>query len=138
MNTLVVYYSRSGKVKEEAISQAKEINADTAEIVCRTCYKGVFGFVKAGYHSVRKHCPVIEPIDIKSYEKIIICGPVWAGTVASPIRSFLTNFKGFFPSLEYIIMHEGPDKYENVTAEMDSICGKKNTPTKSLMTKKNK
>jgi flavodoxin len=53
MNTLVVYYSRTGKTRFVAEKVVAELKADIEEIVDLKNRKGRFGFLKAGYDATR-------------------------------------------------------------------------------------
>jgi len=127
MRMLIVYYSRSGKVKKMAEKSALSRGADLLEIKDTVRRKGPVGYMKAGYQAMKKRSTPIARIDadISSYDKIIICGPVWAGSIACPIRTFLNKYKDQIKEVEYILMHASKDNhYDEIFEEMDRILGK--------------
>ena len=136
-NTLVVYYSRTGNVKKLAQNIAEKRDADIYEIVDLINRNGIIGFIRSGYHGLRKKCTAIGParIELKNYKTIIICGPVWAGNIASPVRSFLTQYSDDMAKakIEYVIMRGDKNKkYTSVFKQMDRILGKVNESATSV------
>ncbi len=127
MRVLIVYYSRSGKVKEMAEKAAVSRGADIVEIKDTVKRGGPVGFIKSGYQAARKKSIPIARIDtdIAAYERVVVCSPVWAGTMASPIRAFLEKFKYQINEAEYMLMHASrKNNYDEVFDEMDRILGK--------------
>ncbi|MDP4109009.1 MAG: flavodoxin [Bacillota bacterium] len=127
MRVLVVYYSRSGNVKKTAEKAAASRNADLLEIKDTVNRKGPVGYIKSGYHAVKKKSTPIGRIDtdISSYDRVVICGPVWAGTMASPVRTFLQKYKSQIREAEYMLLHASKDNnYDGIFEEMDVILGK--------------
>lgn len=86
---LVAYYSRSGITKRVAEYLSRSFGFDLDEISSGS-RKGLFGYVKSGYESASNKKPRIffnkNPDD---YDLVIVGTPVWAGTVSSPVRSYL-------------------------------------------------
>lgn len=93
MKTLVVYYSLEGNTRWAAEQIAGKIGADTLRLVPKTAYpdKGFKKFLFGGKSAVMKETPELEPykVDIKQYERIVLATPVWAGTLAPPLRTFI-------------------------------------------------
>ena len=98
MKALVVVYSRSGRTLEVGRRIAEELSADLEIIEERQSRKGIFGFVRSGYEALRKKTPPIaEPKrDPRDYDIVIAGSPIWAGRMASPIRTYLSRFGGIF------------------------------------------
>ena len=97
MSTLVVYFSFTGSTKFIAEKIAKTMNADIAQLKTSKEYPAD-GFKKYffGGKSVifgEKPDLVNEPIDWNRYDTIIIGTPVWAGSFAPPIKSFISQYK---------------------------------------------
>jgi flavodoxin len=126
VKTLVVYYSRTGKVKKAALSLAKELNADICEIEDNESRKGIFGFIKSGRQAVKNKLADIKPIkgDLKDYELVVLCSQVWAGKISSPARAFLNEYKSDINFISYLLMHGAKTEYIEVMDEMDAIVGK--------------
>ncbi len=97
MSTLVVYFSFTGSTKFIAEKIAETMNADIAQLKTSKEYPAD-GFKKYffGGKSVifgEKPDLVNEPIDWNRYDTIIIGTPVWAGSLAPPIKSFISQYK---------------------------------------------
>ena len=127
MKTLVVYYSRAGKVKMAAAALAKELNADICEIIDKDKRKGVFGFIRSGKGGRKKELADIEPLksDLNEYELIVLCSQIWAGDISCPTRAFLTTYKNDIKDISYLILHMANKEYQEVFDEMDVLVGKK-------------
>jgi multimeric flavodoxin WrbA len=133
---IVVYYSRAGHVAAAAKNYARQNGADILEIRDLVSRKGVFGFVRAGMQAVRKQTTPIAPItvDLAQYDRVVVCSPVWAGTMACPVRTFLTRYGSSLREVEYLIMRAAKtDDYACVFDEMDAVCGKKRVKAVSLI-----
>jgi len=91
MNTVVVYYSRSGSTKNAAGIIAGKLGCERIEIINSDPRKGIFGFLKSGMEAASKKIVKIAPLeqDFSVYDRVIVCTPVWANNMSSPIRSFL-------------------------------------------------
>ena len=95
MKTLIVYYSLEGNTKMIAEKIAEKTGADLLEIRSKKDYptKGPAKFIVGGKDAAFKVCPEIEKPEknVKEYEAVIIGTPVWDGTIAPPIRSYLRD-----------------------------------------------
>ena len=93
MKTLIVYYSLEGNTRWAAERIAEKLDADTLRLVPKAAYpdKGFKKFLFGGKSAVMKETPELEPyvVDLAQYERIILATPVWAGTMAPPLRAFL-------------------------------------------------
>lgn len=112
MKVALVYYSMSGntefaaeKIKNVMTEKASAANGgegltggfsiDLIKIEPEKAYpdKGAKKFLFGGKAAVMGEKPVLKEynFDPSKYDTIIIGSPVWAGTMAPPIRSFVTN-----------------------------------------------
>lgn len=95
MKTLIVYYSLEGSTKMIAEKLAGKMGADLLEIRSVKEYpvKGPSKFLVGGKDAAFNVCPEIEKfsVNVKKYDAIIIGTPVWNGTIAPPVRSFLRD-----------------------------------------------
>jgi flavodoxin len=89
MKILVVYYSRSGRSRKVAQVIAQTLNADLQEITPLKGYKGLFGFIRAGFQATRGKTPAIKPMekDWSAYDLIVFGTPIWASRMSSPLRA---------------------------------------------------
>ena len=95
MKTLIVFYSRTGFTKKLALALAAKLQADTEELVDNTSRKGIMGWLKGGRDAVKKFMTVISPAqkDPALYDLVVLGSPVWAGTMAPALRTYLTQQK---------------------------------------------
>lgn len=91
-NTVVVYYSRSGNTKNAAGIIAGKLGCERIEIINPDRRRGLFGFLRSGMEAASRKIVPIAPIeqDFSVYSRVILCTPVWAKNMSSPMRSFLT------------------------------------------------
>lgn len=93
--TLVAYFSLTGNTKNAAEIVAKETNADLYEIELVTPYPSEY---KDQIELAKKELdegilPPIKPWpeNINEYDVVFVGSPVWWGTMATPVRTFLTS-----------------------------------------------
>ena len=93
MKAAIVYYSMSGNTKLVAEQMAADLNADLIPLVPIKTYPDS-GFKKifwGGKSAVMGEKPKLEPyaFDASAYDQVVFGSPVWAGTFAPPLRTFL-------------------------------------------------
>jgi len=95
---LVVVYSRTGRTLAVGEKIAARLGADIERIAEPRERRGIFGFVRSGYEALReKKPPIVEPKrDPSRYDIVIVGTPIWAGRMASPMRTYLSRFAGGF------------------------------------------
>jgi len=93
MKILVVYYSNKGSNKYLAEKISKSLSCELAEIKPRI---NIFLMLLMNIHLG------IKPIknNIKEYDRIILCGPIWVGKFIAPLRSFI---KKYYDSIHKLI-----------------------------------
>lgn len=132
MKTLVVYYSRKGYVEKIADAKIKaereagnEVDFLSLETISNTVgYDGLRNcLVKIATGGEMELFPY--ETDVASYDKVIICTPVWGGKVALPMKAFLTKEKHNITHFEYVIVHFLDGNMSAVADEMDVILRKK-------------
>lgn len=90
MKALVVYYSKSGNNAYLAQKIASSINADIEKItpiINAFPLVMILSMLKAGT-GIRK-CKN----DISQYDKVILCGPIWAGFLCSALLDFIKRYR---------------------------------------------
>ena len=92
---LVLYYSQTGNTKAVATEMATRLGADIEEIVPVQIYDGDFqATIERGKKELDEGaCPEIQPLktDVANYDVIFIGYPVWFGTYAPPVITFLNQ-----------------------------------------------
>ena len=99
---LVVYFSWSDAANTEKVAAmiAKTAGADTERLIPVKAYSRVYKEVIArGKAEIqgKKNCPVKKfGKDLKNYDTVFVGTPIWFGTYAPPVRTFLqeNNLKG--------------------------------------------
>ncbi len=121
MNSLVVYYSRTGITKKVGESIANQIDADIEEIVSQVKYGGKIGFAKAGKHALSQKIIDIGELkhDPADYDVVYLGCPVWAGKAASPLISYLDKNEGKFREVKFFLTAMSTE-FEKAFAEMES------------------
>lgn len=91
--TLVIYYSQTSNTKAVAQEIATKLGADLEEIVPVELYDGDFqATVERGKKELDEgNYPEIQPLksNVADYEVVFVGYPVWFGTYAPPIFTFL-------------------------------------------------
>lgn len=107
--TLVVYYSRSGATRAVANQLAALLDADAEEIVDPTPRRGVIGFLRSGIEARRRRVPPIAPSKRSpgDYDLVVVGTPIWAETLASPVRAYLRRHRGQFRALAFFCTRGG-------------------------------
>ena len=97
MKIAVVYYSFDGNSAVVAAQLAERLNVDTIRIKLKDEKKrrGFFKFFWGGAMVVFNKIPELKPLtfDPAAYDLIILGAPVWAGSLAPPMKGFLSSAK---------------------------------------------
>lgn len=95
MKTAVVYYSMMGNSRYVAQKVAEALGADMIPLTPVKAYpdSGFRMFFWGGKSAVMGEKPKLEPyaFDASAYDLVILGGPVWAGTFAPPLRTFMAE-----------------------------------------------
>ncbi len=93
MKAAVVYFSLEGNTKYAAERIAEEFHADLIPLVPARKYpRGRFSkYFWAGKSAVFREAPILEACRFEAdrYDLILLGTPIWAGTLAPPLRTFL-------------------------------------------------
>ena len=98
MKTAVVYFSWSGNTRFAAETIAKKVGADLFEIKAEAPYNSNF---QKCCDEARPECygkklrPIksIEGLDLAKYDMVFVGTPNWWGTMAPPVRTWVTQNK---------------------------------------------
>lgn len=97
MKNLIVYYSYEGNCEEIAKAIQEATKGDILKLIPKKekKTKSLFRFVWGGMQVYMTKTPELEPynINLNDYDNIFIGSPVWFGTYAPPINTFLKNNK---------------------------------------------
>lgn len=94
-NTLVLYYSQTGTTKTVADELQKLLNADIDSIVAVDSYGYDYNATIDRWRKEREDSVkvAIKPLtkNINDYDTIFLGFPIWGGTFASPVATFLSD-----------------------------------------------
>ena len=93
---MVVYFSWSGNTRFAAETIAKKAGATTFEIKAETPYNSDFNMCcdeakPECYGKKLRPIKAIDGLDISKYDMIFVGSPNWWGTLAPPVRTWLTQ-----------------------------------------------
>lgn len=132
MKALIVFYSRSGITKKVSEKIRSSLSCDMEEILEPRGRKGFFGFIRSCYQAVfKKLSEIKEPErDLSDYDIVIIGTPTWAGTMSTPVRTYLTTEKNKIREAAFFAT-SGNGKEQRIFRAMEKLVGKK--PVAALM-----
>jgi flavodoxin len=121
---LVVHYSRTGHTKQLAQQIAGALGADLEAISDRTHRSGAIGFLRSAYEAIRGRQPDIAPPahDPAAYAMVVIGTPIWSGSMASPIRSYLARHRDALHAVAFFCTCGGSGG-ERAFDRMSRACG---------------
>jgi flavodoxin len=125
MNALVVYYSRTGNTRKAGKAIARRLECGEVEIAERKDRTGAGGYFRAGLDAMRRRSTPIEAIDtdIKAVDLVVVGTPVWAFTVAPPVRAFLEQHAGEIGRIAFFCTMGGSGDRRAFRA-MEDLAGK--------------
>ena len=135
-NILMVYYSFEGNVEFVSQEIAKELSVDLFRIepAKEPPRRGPGKFFAGGRDAILKHYPEINKCsyNLSDYHTMIIASPVWAGTYAPAIGSFLRDCK-FQGKRIYLIASCSSGKADKMLLTLeDSLIGNNVVETLTL------
>ncbi len=133
MRSLVVFYSRTGTTSLIANKIAALLGADTDRILSRAAYDGSWGFLSGVFHSLTDRQVALEEAKVApaNYDVVVVGGPVWAGRIACPVRTYLREHRSHLKNMAYFVTQGGPSPGRSLT-QMATISGGRPIATLSL------
>ena len=94
-DTLLIYYSRTGKTEIVAETIKTQLNPFVLQIKEIKDRSGTWGYMTAAYDAFMHNHSAIQPekIDMTAYEKIIVASPVWSWNLCTPIHTLFEKNK---------------------------------------------
>jgi menaquinone-dependent protoporphyrinogen IX oxidase len=122
---LVIFFSRSGTTRRIATTLSAMLGGSVEEIVEDRGRGGFLGYCRSVIEARRKRLPNILSArnDPSSFDLVVIGTPVWAWSVSSPVRAYLTANKGRLPAVAFFCTLGGAGS-ETAFAQMQDIVGK--------------
>ena len=118
------------------LSLAAKLQADVEELVDNTSRKGIIGWLKGGRDAVKKFMTVISPAqkDPAQYDLVVVGSPVWAGTMAPALRTYLTQQKAKVKKSACFCTMGGSGD-QGLFTQVEDILGQKPLATLTVKTK---
>jgi len=93
---LIVYFSLGGNTERVATNLAARLDADVEKIREQTGRRGLFGYLRAAFDSLRERPALLGDIGKRAadYDLTIVGTPVWAGKITPAVRTYLTTIRG--------------------------------------------
>lgn len=122
MKILVVFYSRSGTTAKVARALASQLGAEIEEIREEKSRKGVKGYLQSAWEAGKKTMPSLKPSekDPARYDLVVVGTPVWVGTIASPVRTYLDANKDKFSRLAFFTT-QGGAQTQRVVGDLEAV-----------------
>jgi len=121
MKTLIVYYSFTHNNEVLAQELQKQLECDLLKIEDLKKRKGFSIFLDLLFN--RKPAIKFDPVTLTDYDRIIFIAPIWAGKIAMPLKTFLTNERAKITHYSFITLCGGGNKnqHNKITQELTSI-----------------
>lgn len=126
MNSLVVFYSRTGNTKKVAVKVSEIFKADVEELIDKKNRNGLIGLFLCLRDVTLKKLTKINSIkkDPNKYDLIIIGTPVWAGNMSPAVRTYLSEQKKKLKNVAFFCTMGGSGD-ERCFNNMEELIGKK-------------
>ena len=123
--SLVVFYSRTGFTRTVAEALASALGADLEELVDTKNRAGVLGYLRAQWDGGLRRLTQLHPMgrDPAGYELVVIGTPVWMGSMSSPVRTFLAQYRAALKRVAFFCTYLGSGP-ERTFRHMAAACGK--------------
>ena len=85
----VYYFTRTGNCRKIAEGIAAQTAGTCREITDHKNWKGIGGYIKAGYYASMRRKVEVKYEKPAEGETVYLCFPIWAGTFPPAVRSFI-------------------------------------------------
>lgn len=111
MKKIIVYYSFEGNTEMYAKALADSIDAEVLKLktIKEHKSKGFTKFLWGGSMAVMNRKPKLEKyeFDPSKYDLIILASPVWAGSFAPPLKTFIEREDLLAKNIAFFYTHQG-------------------------------
>ncbi len=134
---LIVYYSRTGVTKRLAESLHHAMDSDIEELVDTKDRSGTIWYLLAGKEATLKKLTTIKTpkFDPADYDILLIWTPVRAFTMASAVRTYITDHHKNFPKKIAFFCTQSWSGHERTFRHMAELSQKKPAATADFLTK---
>ena len=128
-HSIIIYYSWSGSTEYIAKQIARLCGADLLQLFPTEAYPVNYSKCvdQARIETRTGFCPPLESfeIDLSQYDTVFIGSPIWCGTYASPIRTFLRSYDLSGKTVYPFCTHGGGGE-KNFSAHIKEACSSSN------------
>ena len=124
MNPMVVYYSRTGNTEMVAEGLAEALACPVEKVNDGVKRSGLLGWLRSGKQAAKGETSELEPLKhtLGDFDLVIIGTPVWAGTMSTPVKSFLEVHQDALPEVAFFCT-AGGDNTTKTFIDMEDCCG---------------
>ena len=135
-DVLCIYYSRSGHTRRAVKEIAEALDAEIVAISDERDRSGWKGYLRSGMDAMKTSTKPLRPFEtakpLEEYKLVIVGSPVWAGRMASPIRSLLKRRGLELHRVAYVVTRSSTQRSEEVYDQMDLYTAEKHLLEVSL------
>lgn len=127
MKTLIVYYSKTGTTKKLAQMLAKELNADTEELIDKKKRSGIIGWIIGGRDGMKRIPTQIATVQKNpaNYDMVLIGGPLWGFKGVAPAsRTYLLQNKDKIKKIALFMTRGGNASSDPALEDLKKVYGK--------------
>lgn len=118
---LIVYFSKTGNSKFIAEKLANLLDADLREARASMQSIGwMFLFSALGW-KIRTN---LKPEDLKEYDELLVIGPIWGGSLISPLKDILMKCRKSGKPTHFAVTCETPEKDREGKYGYDQVLSK--------------
>ena len=125
-NTLIVYFSRTGRT-EKVVDRVKETLQDCKKEPVRELIRrnGPLGYLRSLWEATVGATPIIQrpENDPSQFDLLILASPVWMSRVASPMKTYLNKMEAHFPKVAFVVT-EGGSGGNRALLQMRDLCSR--------------
>lgn len=135
MRILIVYYSRTGTTRTIAQELRQQLDGEMEEIFDTKDRSGALGYLSAGRDASLRRLTDLHPetSDPSLYDLVVIGTPIWSWNVSTPIRTYLSKYRGRIKKAAFFCTMGGSGS-ERAFREMAEISGSDPAATLALST----
>jgi flavodoxin len=129
-NVLVAYFSRTGHARTLAEGVERALGADLEVIRDPTDRAGMAGWLRSAVEAGLGVSTEIEPRrhDPSRYDVVVVGGPVWNGSVSTPVRTYLWVERQRLPAVAFFTSFGGLGA-ARALAQMEAVARKRPVAT---------
>lgn len=124
MKTLIAYYSFTQNNEKLAKYLQEKLHGDIVKLETLKKRTGVSILLDLMFGRKPEIKPV--PYSLRDYDHLVLLGPIWAGRLATPLKTFISNEKRNIIHYSFVTLCGGgsPDQKSKIKKELLNLVGK--------------